>query len=183
MKTMKKEHLMPTVVLGAICLAVAVLLSVLNLFTEPVIEATTKARQAASMSAAFPSEYGTLAFTEITGELHDVPDTVIGVHKETGGHGYAVLIKRSGYTAEGISLTVAISPEGDILGTVITAYAETRDIRDSGLAESFVGKDADTLSDVPLVSGATKSSKALRAALSDALKVLSDNGLTGGDAP
>ena len=40
---MTKEKIMPTVVLGAICLVVALLLSVVNMFTGPVIEAAQNA--------------------------------------------------------------------------------------------------------------------------------------------
>ena len=35
---MFKEKIMPTTVLGAICLVVALLLSVVNMFTGPIIE-------------------------------------------------------------------------------------------------------------------------------------------------
>lgn len=186
MKSIKKENLMPTIVLGTICIVVAAVLALLNMLTAPAIAEETERRQTQSLTDAFPSEaaYADLAFEELT-ELSDVPDTVTGVYREKGGRGYAVLLStKTNFTASGtaMNITVAVDTEGKILGICLTSYTESKDIGKDSYPKEFYGKDKEAVEATPHVSGASYSSRAFRAALADALAVLESNGLTGGGA-
>ncbi len=184
MKRIRKEHLMPAVVLGSICLAVAAVLALLNLITAPVIAAETARRQQQSLTEAFPegAAYADLAFEEVTDI--DTPDTVVAVYRETGGRGYAVLLQTStNYTSAGttMGITVAADTDGKILGICLTSYTESKDMGKTTYPSSFIGKDSATLTEVDLVSGVTYSSAAFRAALADALEAVRLADATGGD--
>ena len=190
MKALKKDNLMPAAVLGAICLIVALVLSLLNMLTAPVIEQTTKERQRASLVAVFPADSCPSADVEsdpmavtLTGTA---ATTVKGVYRETHGYGYAVLLSTStAYTTAGTSMniTVAISTDGRVLGVKLTSYNESKNIGTSTYPQTYVGRDTAGVADAPLVSGATDSSAAFRDALSDAMKTLAQNGLIGGETP
>ncbi len=182
---LKKENLMPTIVLGAICLIVAAVLALLNTLTAPVIAEETARRQQLSLTEAFPKGegYGELSFEQLT-ELAELPDTVTGVYRERGGRGYAVLLSTStNYTSSGTSMniTVAVDPQGRVLGIKLTSYTESKDIG-AAYPDTYIGCDVSEVDEVALVSGATYSSRAFRAAVGDALRALQQNGLTGGDA-
>ena len=172
---MTKKNVMPVVVLTVICLVVAALLALVNQLTAPTVEANAQAAINASLMQVLDTATD---FQEVE-ELSGVPATVQTVYRDRGGSGFAVIVAvRSQYTSgDPLTLTVGISTAGKITGTAVTAYSETRDIRGSDYVRSFVGQGSDLSGTAEMVSGATYSSAAFKTAVTDAFRVLVDNGL------
>lgn len=82
---MKREAPKCIVVLTSICLVVAALLAGVNHITAPIIEKSAVSGEQASLYTVLPNAAG---FEEETLE-GDVPETVTGVFRDTGGSGYA----------------------------------------------------------------------------------------------
>lgn len=174
---LKKENLMPAIVLGSICLIVAALLAVVNKITYPVIEKNDKAAIAASYSEALPG--GTVFDRDITEEMKTavkIPSSLVQVIEEGTGHGYVLVISTSSsYSKGNLNVTLGVTPDGKIAGMKITSYYESRDIRNAdGAVDGYLGGNYASLSqngDV-LVSGATFSSTAFRDAVAESLGTL-----------
>lgn len=163
---MKREACKCIAVLTGICLVVAVLLATVNYVTAPIIEESAASGAQASLYAALPNAAG---FEEeaLTGE---VPETVTGVFRDTGGSGYAVTLSTSSsYSATPMTFTVGIGTDGKITGVEMTNYAESKDFGD--YPSTYVGQDS-ALSGVDVFAGATYSSQAFRGAVEDAFSVL-----------
>ena len=60
---MKKSNLMPSLVLGCICLVVALLLSAVNMVTAPVIQKLQNDKAAASFTEVLPGATGKVDLT------------------------------------------------------------------------------------------------------------------------
>lgn len=167
---LKKENLKPTLVLGAICLIVALLMAVVNMVTAPEIEERTEAAIAESLAEAMPGgEFGDpmpMKGTE--------PETVTAIYEEKNGVGYVVTLStKKGYTGNAILLTVGIDNNGVITGAVVTANPETKGVE--AIAEYFAGYKDNGLDEtigVELVSGVTYSSTAIKNATLDAYRAL-----------
>ena len=87
---MKKSNILPSVVLGAICLVVAILLSVVNMFTAPVIAE----RQAAAASAALQEVLpGGSDFTELDLSEKEYPEIVEKGWQANGGFVFQMRVK------------------------------------------------------------------------------------------
>lgn len=174
---MTKKNLMPTVVLGIICIAVAAVLALVNGFTAPIIAEATVARQQASLKEVLPAA---TEFEKL--ELDSLPETVLEVYRDKGGSGYALLLSTSSqYTSgDNMGITVAVNPDGEITGIKLTTYTESKDFGKAVYPASYIGENAEEVAVHHTTAGVTYSSKALRGALSDALKALADNNLLNG---
>ncbi len=162
---MKKENLMPAVVLTAICVVVAALLAVVNMITAPVIKANAEKKEQESLIEVMPGAEG---FTELTDV--ELTGRVTGVYKENGGMGCVVFLKtRTSYTkGEEMAITVGIGSDGRITGIKITAYSESRDIGKKTYPSLFVGLDDKESEKVDTVTDVTYSSRAFKEALAEA---------------
>ena len=166
-----KSNVKSVVVLTAICVVVATLLSVTNYFTAPVIE-NNKA------SAANESLYVVMAdatgFEEV--ELAaDAPATVTGLYKETSGLGYVVTLSTtSQYSSDNMGITVGIGSDGKIVGVTITGYYESKDFGPD-YPQTYVGADS-ALNGIDTFAGVTYSSTAFKEAIQDAFSVLISSG-------
>lgn len=151
------------VVLTAICLIVAVLLSVTNFYTAPVIAENKAQAIQNSLAVVMPSAPG---FDEM--ELSDgMPSTVKGVYKAQDGSGYVFILEtKSQYSNGNMGITVAIDSAKTVSGITLTSYFESKDFG-SDYPGTYVGAD-ETLSGVDTVSGVTYSSKAFKGAIADA---------------
>ena len=158
------------VILLTLVLGVA-LLSLLNVFTSPIIEENSKGAELEPLYAVMADASG---FEEL--ELDNLPSTVYSVWKEKGGKGYVLRCSTTkGFTGKEIKLTVAISQDGKVTGITLDEYPETKDFG-SDYPSTYIGADS-TLSTVEIVSGVTYSSSAFKKAVADAFTALSDNGL------
>lgn len=181
---MKKKAIMPVLVLTVICLVVAALLAAVNKLTISTIEENNAEAIKKSLSEVLPGADFGAEPQDIKDELAAKPNSVQAVYKTADGSGFAVIVEaRSSYTSgDPLTVTVGISAEGKITGTMITAYSETRDIRQdkTGFLSSFVGQGSDLSGANDAVSGATYTSKAFRSAVQDAFRVLTENNLIQG---
>lgn len=163
---MKREAWKSIAVLTSICLVVAVLLAAVNHVTAPIIEESAATDTQASLYAVLPNAVG---FEEET-PAGEVPETVMGIFRDTGGSGYAVTLSTSSsYSASPMTFTVGVGTDGKITGVEITNCAESKDFGD--YPGTYVGQDS-ALSGVDIYAGVTYSSTAFRSAVEDAFSVL-----------
>ena len=115
---MKKSNVMPSIVLGAICLISALLLSVINMITQPRIEKNKKEAEIKALREVLP-EGTTFDAIEITDEY---PDVITGGYKSDAGFVFKAEVV--GYQP-GLIIMVGIDTDGRIAGVKHTASAET----------------------------------------------------------
>lgn len=178
----KKEFSKSIVVLIALFVVAALLLTGLNTVTAPLIEANGASAQFEPLFAVMPEAENFDVLYDVndaaSSALVDVPATVQGVYSETSGLGYAVTLSTTeGYTKEAITMTMAIDAEGKISALEITSYPETKDVG-ADYPLTYVGQDS-ALGGVTLVAGVTFSSSAIKNAVTDGFNVLINNGLVG----
>lgn len=165
---MKKENIKPTLVLSAICLVVALLLSGVNTITGPIIEAAQNAAANEALLEVLPEGKN---FEELT--LDDSYPAVISMGYRADG-GYVFRAAVTGKSA-GLVIMCGIDAEGKVVGTKVIADQET-DSYDAKVFPAVEGLDGAykdmTLDafDPYLVSGATLTSKAYGEAIKAALQ-------------
>lgn len=116
---MKKSNLMPTIVLGCICLIAALLLSVINTFTSPRILAEENRKAQEALAKVLPEGSD---FQSIT--LNDrYPKAVTEAYSAKGGYVFRAVGKgRNG----DIIVMVGIDTDGKITGTEIISEGESK---------------------------------------------------------
>ena len=161
---MKADKIKPTIVLGAICVAVALLLSAVNMVTGPIIEAQRNASANAALLEVMPEGRG---FDEIDPATLSLPESVTGVYKETSGKGYVFRVTANGYKP-GMVIMCGIDSEGKVVGT---KCIETQDTfgKEPQLDNSYNGQ---SLADFTpnMIGGATMTSGGYRDAVNTALQ-------------
>ena len=169
-----KKDLKPVLVLGAICLVVAVLLAGVNMITSAKIEADKEAAIQKSLEQVMPGG----SFTPATEKYNIEGTTVTAVYENVNSEneivGWVVTLSSAkGYTGNAILLTVGINTDGVITGAVVTSNPESKGVDQTNVFfESFGGKNPEEVFDAELIAGVTYSSTAVRNAALDAFKVL-----------
>jgi len=163
---MKKEFVMPILVLTLICLFISAALAITNNFTGPVIAKAAADRAEAARSEVIP-EADSFELLQVEG----LPQTVREVYKTTNNAGYVFMLTVSGYGGD-INIICGIAPDGTIISAKTLAHTETKGmgskITEEPFAGQFPGKDA-SLEGVDAISGATISSRAYINAVKDAV--------------
>ena len=118
---MKKENIRPTVVLSVICVAVALLLAVVNVVTKPIIDKAANDKANATLTIVLPEGE---SFEEIDLSTVELPASVTKAYKETNGKGYVFEMSVSGYKS-GLVIMCGVDAEGKITGSKYTASSET----------------------------------------------------------
>ena len=162
----------PIVVLCVICVVITGALAVTNSATAPIIEAATIAAQNAARFELLPDADD---FSKVEGVA---VDNVSDVYAANNGAGTVITSAAKGYGGT-MTVMVAFTPEGNIKQIKVTEAAETKGIG-SNVADSasywenYAGLPGDKAlvlgTDVDAYSGATISSKALNAAVNDAIE-------------
>ncbi len=160
---MTKSKIMPSVVLGSICIAVALLLAAVNMLTSPVIKAANDKKANAALIEVLPDGE---SFEQIAIEGAGYPPEITAAYRETTGKGYVFQMSVTGYKS-GLVIMCGIDTDGKITGAKCIASNETLSA-ESELGGKYVGLDATTLN-VDNVTGATLTSKAYRQAIEAAL--------------
>ncbi|MBO4838396.1 MAG: FMN-binding protein [Lachnospiraceae bacterium] len=164
--TVFRDMVKPVLVLTVICLVAAALLSAVNGKTAPVIEENARIKADATRREVLP---GANSFTEVDCDLAALDIT--GAYKEDSGLGYVISSAHKGYGGD-VTVTVGISPEGQIVGLNVDVPAETTGVGSkAGRADyvaRFIGLSGDS-SSVDTISGATYSSTAVKAGVDAAL--------------
>ena len=172
-----KNTVKPILVLTLICLAVALLLAVVNYVASPVIAEATEEAERKARSEALP---GATDFTEVDIGYHELHETVIACYKDNSGTGYVFLVKCAGYGGKSNPITMLVGiRDGKIAGIKITDVSgETAGIGDkvkkNDFTKNFTGIDQNGVDGVLNVSGATYSSTGVKAGVRDAFTVYWD---------
>ena len=159
-----KKNLMPTIVLGTICVVVALLLSVVNMVTGPIIEAQRNAAANEALLEVMPN--GT-DFEEVDLSTLTLSENVLSAYKETSGGGYVFRMTSTGYKS-GMIVMVGVDSEGKVTGT---KCLETQDT--FGKEPEIDGKyNGQTIADFNafMIGGATMTSSGYRDAVNGALQ-------------
>lgn len=166
----KKEYIKPTLVLGIILLAVALLMAGVNMITSPIIEEAETEAIMNSLREVMPGG----DFEEATKEYNSLPENVTAVYRDKNGGGYVITLSTSeGYTGQPIPVTVGIDNDGRITGIAVINSPETKDTdKVASYFGGFGGKDLSGLQDAELVSGVTYSSTAIKNAALDAYRAI-----------
>jgi len=159
------KNLKPTLVLSCICMAVALILSGINMITGPIIEAQ---RNAAANSALLEVMPDGTDFEEITDLASlNLPESITNVYKETSGKGYVFRVTSTGYKS-GMVIMIGVSSEGKITGS---KCLETQDTfgKESEIDNKY---NEQSLADFAphMITGATMTSNGYRDAVSSALQ-------------
>ncbi len=172
---MKKTNLMPTLVLASICLAATLLLSVINLFTSPIIKDREDAKANAALVEIYP---GGSDFKKIDITKYTLPKSITAAYSEGSG-GYVIQSTVSGYN-QGLVIMCGIDKDGKIVGADYIASNETLSA-EVGLGDRFVGKVQSELTpDIVAGSTAKLTTGAYYQAITDSLNAFTV--LTGGEA-
>lgn len=168
---MKKmnDNVKSVIVLTVICLVVTALLAVTNSVTSPIIKNMREQKELASLSAVLPDSSG---FEMIDALPEGAPSTVKKVFKAEDGSYAVVLATTSAYSSGDMGITVGISPEGKLVGVVLTSYQESKDFGKDTYPQTYIGTTDVTYASVDTFAGVTYSSRAFRSALGDAFSVI-----------
>ena len=158
------KNIKPTLVLSCICMAVALILSGINMITGPIIEAQRAAAANGALLEVMPD--GT-NFEEIDISALGLPEAITNAYKETSGMGYVFRVTSTGYKS-GMVIMVGVSSEGKITGS---KCLETQDTygKEPQIDNTYNGQ---SLADFTpnMISGATMTSGGYRDAVSQALQ-------------
>ena len=165
---MSRDKITPSLTLGAICLAVAALLAVINIFTGPAIQRNRDKAANAALIEVLPegSDFEKLELNS------SYPASITAAYRANGGFVFQAEVTGK---SSGLVVMCGIDSTGRIVGTKVIADSETDtyDVNVFPLVEGVDGKYKDmTLSDFEayLVSGATLTSRAYGEAVKAALQ-------------
>ena len=156
---------MPIVVLSAICITVALLLSVANMFTGPIIEAAMNDKANAALLEVLPDGKN---FTELALD-ESYPAAVDMAYKADGGFVFQMTVTGK---SSGLVIMCGIDEGGKIVATKVIANAETPAYAEKVFPNTdaaYAGMDMAGFEPY-LVSGATLTSKAYSEAVKAALQ-------------
>ncbi len=161
---MKKDFVLPILVLTVICLVITAALAITDSFTGPVIAEAAARRAEEARNAIIPEAEG---FEELT--LDGLPAAVTEVYRATNGVGYVIALTTAGYGGD-MKLLCGIDPDGFLIACRTLEQSETKGIGTKAidtLERVLPGSDA-ALEGVDAVSGATITSRAYINAVKDA---------------
>lgn len=171
-----KNNIKPAIVLGSICLVVALLMGVINMITAVEIEKQLEIKSNAAKIEVLPTA-GANGFSEnILNELkksnQDIPKEIKAIFKADTGYVFQAEVSGN---ASGMIIMCGISNEGKITGVKDIANGETPSFWATvskllgGENSSYTGRSTTNL-DPQLVSGATKSSTGIYNAVKASVK-------------
>ena len=147
---MKKSNLMPSIVLSAICLVAALLLSVINMFTSVRILKNQEEKANQAFTEVLPGATGK---TDIALDS-SYPASVTAAYKFDNG--YVFQMEVTGYKS-GLIIMCGVDNDGKVSGVKHIQTNETYGM-EAELNGAYTGDTLDTL-ELVLATGATKNSK------------------------
>ena len=159
----------PVVVLSVICIIITAALAVTNGVTAPIIEQATLQAQENARKELVPDAAG---FEKVDGiHVENVSEVYVSDNDNA-----VITASAKGYGGP-VVVMVAFTPEGTIRQIKITQQTETQGlgskiVSDPNFQASFTGLNAEPveLTDIDAISGATRSSKAVTAAVNSAIE-------------
>ena len=168
MKKSFNEIIKPVLVLVCICLVVTALLAYINSVTSPIIAKADQEKTEQAMSEVLADADG---FENL--EIENLPDRVTEVYTANNGSGYVFMLTTKGYGGD-MKLICGMKSDGTIEQCKTLSHAETSGLgsktAEDPYRNQYCGKNADTLSEVDAITGATISSTAYKNAIEDAFK-------------
>ena len=174
---MKNCKFYPSIVLSAICLVVAVLLSVINYFTAPIIDQREKDKSAGALAVVLP---GGSDFQPMS--LDGLPEGVLEAHSAVGG--YVFKVKGTGRNGD-IVVMVGVDADGKIAGTQLISNSESAGYKEPVFAQvdgpdtAYKGQDLANYEAI-IVTGSTMTSNGYAEAINVALRAFA--AVSGGDS-
>ena len=168
---MKQSKIYPSFVLGCICLAVALLLSVINMFTSPIIADRANQLADGAKTEVLPGGKG---FEDITADF-EFPSAVNEAF--AADIGYVFRVTGKGRNGD-IVVMVGVDSEGKVTGTKIISEGESNGYKEKvftrvqGTDGEYTGMTLDTFAPV-VASGATLTSNGFADAMKAALQAFS----------
>ena len=164
---LKKDFIIPILVLMMICFVASGALSLVNSVTGPVIEAEEEERTNTSMHNQIPSA---IDFEPV--DKQGLPSSVYAVYRATNDAGYVFIVTDIGFSGE-VKVICGIDPDGRLTGSEALEHSETKGIGtiidQASFTDQFIGKDS-RLEGVSTVTGATISTSAYVRAIEAALE-------------
>ena len=165
---MKKSKLYPAIILSSICIISALLLSVINMFTAPIIKDREEKRALAALSEVLPDgkNFKDLALTDA------FPKAVTKAYTADGGYVFRAV--GSGRNGD-IVVMVGINTEGKIVGTQVISEGESAGYKEKvytqviGTDGKYAGQDYETYEPF-IAAGATMTSNGFADAVLAALQ-------------
>ena len=165
---MKQSKFYPAIVLGSICLTVALLLSAINMITAPIIAERENASANAALVEVLPDgkDFKEIEITEA------YPSVVKSGWAAVGGYVFKMSV--TGKSA-GLVIMVGISADQKVVGTKVVSNEETPSYAEKvfpkleGTAGEYAGDTLDGFESV-IISGATLTSRAYGEAVKAALQ-------------
>lgn len=168
MKKSFNEIIKPVLVLVCICLVVTALLAYINSVTSPIIAKAEQEKTEQAMSEVLAEADG---FNPL--EIENLPERVTEVYSAQNGSGYVFMLTTKGYGGD-MKLICGMKADGTIEQCKTLSHAETSGLgsktAEDPYRNQYCGKNADTLSEVDAITGATISSTAYKNAIEDAFK-------------
>lgn len=168
MKKSFNEIIKPVLVLVCICLVVTALLAYINSVTSPIIAKAEQEKTEQAMSEVLADSDG---FEKL--EIENLPERVTEVYGAQNDSGYVFMLTTKGYGGD-MKLICGMKADGTIEQCKTLSHAETSGLgsktAEDPYRNQYCGKNADTLSEVDAITGATISSTAYKNAIEDAFK-------------
>ena len=165
--SIKKEFVLPIIVLSVICLVVSAALAVVNNLTKPVIESKAAERAADARKKIIPQadNFELLA-------IDGLPKRVTEAYRATNDTGFIFMVTVIGYGGE-IQLICGVDPDGKVIMSDVLAHNETQGLGTPIFAQphagQYWGRDKNGIESVEAISGATITSNAYKNGIRDAL--------------
>ena len=169
------------VTLAAICAVCALLLGLVNMLTEPVIEANETRKKAVAMQEVLPADIDDYKAVTFTGS-----DATVLNEYEVAGKGHVVEVDCAAGSFSGtLAIMVGINEDGTISGVKVTNTAETSGLGskadDVSFKDQYVGKSGTLAVDkdggeIIAITGATITSRAVTAGVNSALAAVDQLG-------
>lgn len=157
-----KKNLKSVISLTAICAVVALLLSLTNQITAPIIEKAENSAVNEALAVVLPDGED----FELLDVEPELPASITEVYSAKNG-GYVFKMSVTGY-ASGLVVLCGINADGTVAGATCISSNETNGAENS-YGEKFVGKTSENVDSVDTVSGSTKTTNAYKSAIKDAL--------------
>ncbi|MCL2380918.1 MAG: FMN-binding protein [Treponema sp.] len=160
---MKKDFIMPILVVSLICVFVTGALAIGHSLTQPVITAAAAERAAVAMRAIVPhADY----FEPL--ELDGLPTAVNSAYRISGNEGYIFIVTSMGFGGD-MRVISGIGADGMIIRTAVLSHTETLSFAAPVFAQAhagqYWGQDRNGIEGISAVSGSTITSVAFRNAV------------------
>jgi len=166
--SMKKDFLMPIIVLLFICFFVSGALAVVNSITRPVIEYEAAYRAAEEKKVIMPQADN---FEQL--HIEGLPRTITEVYRATNNIGYIFSVSVRGYGRDDMKLLCGVDMNGRIIRAAVLEHTETisffNRVFNEQHRDQYWGRNKNEIEDIAAISGATITSTALKNAMRDSL--------------